>query len=120
MHAESFREHCLSYPGVTEDFPFDNATLVFKVMGKMFALGNLDEFVFINLKCDPDYALELREQYDAIRPGYHMSKKHWNSVYVDSGLPHQLILDLIDHSYHLVVKSLTKKLREELKLLESE
>ena len=79
MNIEEYREYCIGKPGVTEGFPFDLNTLVFKVMGKMFALTNVDLFVSINLKCDPDYAIELREQYEGIKPGYHMSKKHWNT-----------------------------------------
>lgn len=114
MNIESFRDYCLAKPGVTEGFPFDERTLVFKVMGKMFALTNVDLFQSINLKCDPEYAIELRETFQAVKPGYHMSKKHWNTVTVEGDLTEKLLIDLIDHSYGLVVKSLTKKLRDEL------
>lgn len=114
MNIESFRDYCLAKPGVTEGFPFDERTLVFKVMGKMFALTNVDLFQSINLKCDPEYAIELRETFQAVTPGYHMSKKHWNTVTVEGDLTEKLLIDLIDHSYGLVVKSLTKKLRDEL------
>lgn len=114
INVEAYREYCLSKPGTTEGFPFDSATLVFKVMGKMYALTSLDTFEFINLKCDPERALELRDQYPAIRPGYHMNKQHWNSVYVDGTLPDELIYELIDHSYELIAASLAKKLKEEL------
>jgi predicted DNA-binding protein (MmcQ/YjbR family) len=120
MNIEQLHEYCLNKKGVTEDFPFDEDTLVFKVLGKMFALIGLKKWEsgekFINLKCDPDYAEELRAQYSSIQPGYHMSKKHWNSVYIQDGdLQPIFILELVDHSYDLVVKSLTKKLRDSLK-----
>ncbi len=114
MNIEELREYCISKKGVTECFPFDEVTLVFKVMGKMFALTNLDGPTTINLKCDPDHAIELREQYPDILPGYHMNKVHWNTVNVQGSLSNQMITELIDHSYDLVVKSLTRKLREEL------
>ena len=97
-----FRDYCLSKKGVTEEFPFDEQTLVFKVMGKMFALTNVDSFVSINLKCEPEKAIELREQYDFVKPGYHMNKKHWNTIILDGTIPSSLILELIDHSYDLV------------------
>lgn len=101
--------------GVTEEFPFDNQTLVFKVMGKMFALTGVDTFESINLKCDPDRAIALREEYDGkIVPGYHMNKKHWNTIDMDGSISDHLIKSLIDHSYELVVKSLTKKQRATL------
>lgn len=114
IHVEAYREYCLSKPGVTESCPFGPDTLVFKVMDKMFALTSLVTFEFINLKCDPERAQELRDQYEAIRPGYHMNKQHWNSVYVDGTLPDELIYELIDHSYALIVESLPKKLKLEL------
>lgn len=119
MDIESYREYCIAKPGVTEGFPFDETVLVFKVMNKMFALTDVDAFEYINLKCDPERAAELREQHEAIRPGYHMNKTHWNSVYVDGTLSDPFILELIDHSYELIVASLPKKLREELKSLSS-
>lgn len=114
MDIESFREYCITKPGVTEGFPFDNKTLVFKVMGKMFALCDVDLFTFINLKCDPERAIELREQYESIKPGYHMNKALWNSVYMDGTIPDKLTKELTDHSYELIVASLPKKLKEEL------
>jgi len=116
MNIEYFREYCLSKKGTSESFPFDESTLVFKVMDKMFALTALDRLpTQINLKCDPEYALELRDTYDGdIIPGYHMSKKHWNTVMLESDLEEQLILSLIDHSYDLVISSFTKKKRQEL------
>ncbi len=118
MNIEEFREYCLSKKGVEETFPFDEVTLVFKVMGKMFALTGLDSLEFsVNLKCDPDRALELREQHPEIQPGWHMSKKHWNTVSFEEGLEDDFLMELIDHSYDLVVKGLTKKLRAELEKL---
>lgn len=115
MDIETLREYCLSKKAVTEEFPFGEETLVFKVKGKMFLLTGLnsDAFTF-NVKCDPAKAIELREQYDAVQPGYHMNKQHWNTVYVDGRLSNQLLREMIDDSYNLVVKSLPKKLREEL------
>ena len=115
MNVEELRHICLDKKGVTEEFPFDEQTLVFKVMGKMFALVALERLPpQCNLKCDPERAMELREEYDGdIIPGYHMSKKHWNTLFLDN-LPANLIKELIDHSYDLVVSGLTKKLREEL------
>ncbi len=115
MDVETYRDYCISKPGVTEGFPFDNETLVFKVMGKMFALANVDNFSSANLKCDPERAVLLREQYDGeILPGYHMNKQHWNTVMMDGGVPDNLLRELIDHSYDLVVAVLPKKLKEEL------
>ena len=113
MNISDFREYCLSKTGATESFPFDNKTLVFKV-GKMFALCDIEQFSRINLKCDPEKSIELRETYQGVIPGYHMNKTHWNSVSVDSDVPEKLILELVDHSYELIVKSLTKKQRNEL------
>jgi predicted DNA-binding protein (MmcQ/YjbR family) len=117
MNIETFREYCLSKKGVSEEFPFDEQTLVFKVMGKMFALTNIDSFVSINLKCNPENAELLREQYDAVKPGYHMNKKHWNTLMIDGSLPDKLIYQWIDNSYDLVVATLTKKLKQELAML---
>ncbi|MBW8333839.1 MAG: MmcQ/YjbR family DNA-binding protein [Prolixibacteraceae bacterium] len=111
MNIEEVREYCISKPGVTEEFPFDEVTLVFKVMGKMFMLTNLDGDWSLNLKCDPQRAIELREMYPAIQPGYHMHKAHWNTVMMDGSLSQKLILELIDHSYQLVVEKLPLKLR---------
>lgn len=114
MNVELLRDYCLAKKGVTEGFPFDNKTLVFKVMGKMFALTGVEDFNGINLKCDPEKALELREEHPAIRPGYHMNKKHWNTVEMDGSLDDGFILELVDHSYELIVSSLPKKLKTEL------
>lgn len=121
MNIEEFRMYCLQKKGVTESFPFDSETLVFKVMGKMFALCALERKPSqVNLKCDPERSLELRDTYEeAIFPGYHMSKVHWNTVYLEDRIPEKLVLELIDHSYNLVVNGLTKKQKEELKNLEA-
>lgn len=116
MNIEEFRTYCLSKRGVTESFPFGEETLVFKVMDKIFALAGLDAHpANANLKCDPEKAIELREEYDGlIYPGYHMNKKHWNTVEIEGNLPPALIVELVDHSYDLVVKGLTKKLQAKL------
>jgi predicted DNA-binding protein (MmcQ/YjbR family) len=117
MNIEEYRNFCLALPGVTEDFPFDVETLVFKVMGKMFALTDVDTFESFNAKCKPEVCIELREQYSGIKPGYHMSKKHWNTIATDGSVPDDLMVDLIRNSYDLVVAGLSKKAREELEKL---
>lgn len=118
MDIESFRTYCLSKKGVTEEFPFDEVTLVFKVMGKMFALTGLSRIPFsVNLKCDPDRAIELREYHVEVEPGYHMNKKHWNTVNFSGTLTTNTLCELVDHSYDLVVQGLTKKMKQELKNL---
>ena len=117
MNIEELRTYCLSLKGVTESFPFGEDTLVFKVMGKMFALSNLEGDLSINVKCDPEKAIELREHYPAVQPGYHMSKKHWNTIYIDGSVDDKLIRQWIVDSYDLVVSSLTGKLKNELKHL---
>ena len=115
MNIEEFREYCLSKKGVEETFPFGEETLVFKVMGKMFALTGLDDAEFTaNLKCDPARAIELREQYPEVRPGWHMNKNHWNTVEFETGLADSFLCELVDHSYELVVQGLPKKLKAEL------
>lgn len=115
MNIEEFRIYCLEKLSVTEEFPFGPETLVYKVAGKVFALTGLDEINFkVNLKCDPDYAEELRESHDEVKPGFHMNKKHWNTVDFEGSLPEELLRKLIDHSYELVVKSLPKSKRENL------
>jgi predicted DNA-binding protein (MmcQ/YjbR family) len=116
MNIEELRTYCLSKKGVTEEFPFDETTLVFKVMGKMFALTGLDdEETMVNLKCKPDYAIELREEYsDDIFPGYHMNKQHWNTVNYNGGLKNHFVKVLVDHSYELVVAGLTRKQKQDL------
>lgn len=112
MNIETIRSYCLEKNHVEESLPFDEHTLVFKVMGKIFALVALDECpLAINLKCNPDYAIELRERYPAIQPGYHMNKKHWNTLSLDGSLPNILVHELIDCSYDLVWRSLSKRLK---------
>ena len=114
MNIETLREYCLSKKGTSESFPFGEVTLVFKVMSKMFALTNLDGDLTVNLKCDQEKAIELREKYPFVLPGYHMNKKHWNTIQITEFVPDKLIMKWVDHSYNLVVQSLTKKLKEEL------
>jgi predicted DNA-binding protein (MmcQ/YjbR family) len=114
MDLETFCKYCLAKSGVTEDFPFGEDTLVFKVIGKIFAITSFDQPLSVNLKCDPEKALELRERYDEVQPGYHMNKKHWNTVNFEGSIPVRELKELIDHSYELVVNSLTKKLRNNL------
>ncbi len=114
MNIEELREYCLSKKGTTEAFPFDEDTLVFKVMGKMFCLTSLSEPDSINLKCDPEKAIELREQYPCVQPGYHMNKKMWNTVVIDGSVSKKLLKEWIDHSYDLVVAGLPKKVQSEL------
>ncbi len=115
MNIEEFRTYCLNKPSVTEDFPFDENTLVFKVCHKMFALTGLeDPELKVNLKCDPERAISLREEFSSIIPGYHMNKKHWNTVIVDGSFSDDFLKELIDHSYDMVVNGLSKKYREEL------
>ena len=109
MHIEQFREACLSKKGAEETFPFGEDTLVYKVAGKMFALTSFSDSGFCNLKCDPAKAMELRAQYNAVEPGYHMNKQHWNTIAYNKDLPDQDILKLLQHSYELVVASLPKK-----------
>ena len=121
MNLETFYEYCLSKNGVTEHFPFDEETLVFKVGGKMFALSSLKEWEkgtpSVNLKCDPEKAIELREKFSCVLPGYHMNKRHWNTIICDGSANRQQIQEWIDDSYHLVVSSLTKKLKTQLESL---
>jgi predicted DNA-binding protein (MmcQ/YjbR family) len=109
MNIEELREYCLSLPGVSEHFPFDETTLVFKVNGKMFALTDLEGPLSVNLKCDPELAVELRERYPSVKPGYHMNKVHWNTVEIDGTVNDKLILEWIDHSYKLIAGSKTKR-----------
>ncbi len=115
MNIEALRNYCLSKKGTSEGFPFDDKTLVFKVMEKLFCLTSItNEFCSANLKCDPDYAIQLREEYgDLIMPGFHMNKKHWNTVLLEE-LDDAFAKKLIDHSYECVIKGLPKKLREKL------
>ncbi len=117
MNIEEFRDYCIAKKGVTESFPFGESTLVFKVMNKMFSLTGVENFEFINLKCNPEKAIEFRETYEGIKPGYHMNKQLWNSVYLSKDVPDKLIYQMIDDSYDLIVSSLTKKLQKELQEL---
>ncbi len=115
MNIESLRYYCLSKNGVTESFPFGEDTLVFKVMEKIFLLASLDSSPLqFNVKCDPEKAVLLREKYDAVQPGYHMNKKHWNTIILDGTISNDRIKEMVDHSYDLVVQSLPKKLKDEL------
>ncbi len=117
MHIEEIREYCLGKAGVSESFPFDEVTLVFKVMGKMFLLASLDGDRSVNLKCDPETAIALREHYSSVLPGYHMDKRHWNTVLLDGSVSRSLLMEWIDHSYELVVAGLPAGKRVELKSL---
>jgi predicted DNA-binding protein (MmcQ/YjbR family) len=109
LNVENFRDYCRNKRGTTEEFPFDENTLVFKVVGKMFALADVNEFTSINLKCDPQESLDLQERFPAVTPGYHMNKKHWITVLMDGSLSDGLLFTWIDKSYNLVVEGLTKK-----------
>ncbi len=119
MNIEEFRDYCLSKKGVEETFPFDDTTLVYKVMGKMFTACGLNEVsLSVNLKCDPEWAVDLREEYpEDIKPGWHMNKKHWNTVEFEGSLDDSFIRKLIDHSYDMVVKGLRRKDKEILENL---
>jgi predicted DNA-binding protein (MmcQ/YjbR family) len=111
MDRELLREYCLGKPGVTESFPFDENTLVFKVAGKMFLLTDLLDSFSMNVKCDPEKAIDLREHYSCVLPGYHMNKKYWNTIMIDGSINDILLFEWIDHSYDLVVESLPRKER---------
>ncbi len=117
MNIEELRDYCLSKKGTSEAFPFDETTLVFKVMDKMFALTDIEDDFGVNLKCEPEKAIELREHYPEVKPGWHMNKKLWNTVDLNGNLSDTLIKEWIDHSYDLIVASLPKKKREELENL---
>ena len=115
MNIEELREYCMDKKHVTESFPFDNETLVFKVMNKMFALTGINNNpLSVNLKCDPEKAVALREEYSCVLPGYHMSKQHWNTVVIDGSVPDKLVKEWIDESYNLIVASLPKRVREQM------
>lgn len=115
MDLEAIRKYCLKKPGVTESLPFDEDSPVYKVMNKIFLIMSLTEPLSINVKCDPELAVELREKYSFIIPGYHMNKIHWNTVILESKVPEKLLKEMIDISYNLIVKSLPKKAQNELK-----
>jgi predicted DNA-binding protein (MmcQ/YjbR family) len=114
MNIEWVRDYCLSKSAVTESFPFDEKTLVFKVMNKMFALTNIEGELRINLKCDPSIAIELREEFEFVLPGYHMNKQHWNTIVVTNSIKESQLKKWIDDSYDLIVSKLTKKQKLEL------
>ena len=112
MNLEQVREYCLGKKGVTEELPFDENSPVYKVMGKIFLIASLNPPFSINVKCDPEKAVELRERYSAATPGYHMNKQHWNTVEIEGTVKNSLIEEWIDHSYELVVKGLKKSQKE--------
>ncbi len=114
MNLENFRNYCLSKPCVTEDLPFDSDTLCMKIASKIFAIASIGSFESINLKCDPDLAIELRSSYACVVPGYHMNKKHWNTILIDGEMSDPEIKKWIDHSYDLVFDSLPKKTKDAL------
>jgi predicted DNA-binding protein (MmcQ/YjbR family) len=114
MNIENYRNYCLSKKGVTEEFPFDDRALVFKVMGKMFTITDVETFVSFSVKCDPELAMQLREEHSGVLPGYHMNKKHWNTIMMDMSIPDNKAYEWIDHSYELVVSKLPRKLKEQL------
>jgi predicted DNA-binding protein (MmcQ/YjbR family) len=116
MDAEELRQWCLAYPGAVEDFPFGPETSVFKVGGKMFALSALEGAPLeVSLKCEPELAVDLRDSHDAIRAGYHLDKRHWNTITLDGSLPDRLVRDLVEDSYDLVCNGLPKRVREEIR-----
>jgi predicted DNA-binding protein (MmcQ/YjbR family) len=117
MNIENFRSYCLSRKGVTEEFPFGEDTLVYKVMGKMFALTDLESFASVNLKVLPEDGADLQEKYPAVQPGYHMNKKHWITVIMDGSVPDKLLRSWVDNSYQLVVSGLTKRQKSALEAL---
>jgi len=114
MQIESLREYCLQQPGAEETMPFGDDTLVFKVGGKIFLLVSLKEANRFNVKCNPDLAIELRERYSEVQPGFHMNKANWNTVYFDGSLTEKQLLEMIDHSYQLIVGGLPKKTQQGL------
>jgi predicted DNA-binding protein (MmcQ/YjbR family) len=114
MNFEQFQKYCLSKKGVTEELPFGEYNPAYKVGGKIFAITSFSLPLSVNLKCDPELAIELREQHEEVEPGYHMNKKHWNTVNFNGRISNKELQNMVDHSYELVVKSLNKKLREQL------
>ncbi|MEI6751848.1 MAG: MmcQ/YjbR family DNA-binding protein [Paludibacter sp.] len=118
MNIEELRDYCLSLKGTTDEFPFDDVSMVLKVQGKMFGLIPLDNpETQISLKCDPERAVQLREEFDAITPAWHFNKKHWNTVFIRPSISQKFLCELINHSYDLVVAGLPRKLKEELENL---
>jgi predicted DNA-binding protein (MmcQ/YjbR family) len=118
LNIEELRDYCLQKRGVTEGFPFGEDTLVFKIGGKLFLLTGLQDGNRFNAKCDPELAVELRERYNEVKPGYHMNKTHWNTIYMDGNLTEKQLCQMIDHSYDLVFKSLPKKAQAEILALD--
>ena len=114
MDLEQCRDFCLSLKETKEGFPFDDRTIVFTVKGKMFCLTDIETFEYINIKCDPEEAIELRERYDSVTPGFHMNKNHWNSVKIRGNIPDKTLKEWITNSYNLIVLSLPKKVRGDL------
>ena len=117
MNLELFRKYCLSKKGVIEDFPFGEETICFKVIGKIFAITSYNVPLSVNLKCEPEFAVELREKYEEVQPGYHMNKKHWNTVDFEGRVSDKELKIMTDHSYELVVNGLSRKQKDELKAL---
>lgn len=117
MHLDEIREYCLRKPGTTESFPFDEVSPVYKVIGKIFCIASIEPPFSVNLKCDPERAVDLRERYPAVTPGWHMNKTHWNTVYLQRGLTEKQIKELIDHSYDLIASKLKKSEKEQLRKL---
>ncbi len=118
MNLEELTQFCTNLKGATFDFPFDETTMVFRIGGKMFCLADTEDIPFrFNLKCDPEYAIELRERYETITPGYHCNKKHWNTIEPNARIKRELIYELIEHSYKLVYNSLKKSQKEEIEKL---
>jgi predicted DNA-binding protein (MmcQ/YjbR family) len=118
LNIEELRDYCLQKRGVTEGFPFGEDTLVFKIGGKLFLLTGLQDGNRFNAKCDPELAVELRERYNEVKPGFHMNKTHWNTIYMDGNLTEKQLCQMIDHSYDLVFKSLPKKAQAEILALD--
>ncbi len=114
MNIEELRDHCLLKPAVTEGFPFGEDTLVFKVAGKIFLITSFQEGDRFNVKCDPELAVELRERYTEVQPGYHMNKKMWNTVFMNGSLTRKQLLEMVDHSYNMVIMGLPKKIQAEI------
>jgi predicted DNA-binding protein (MmcQ/YjbR family) len=115
MDLKEFKKYCKSFIGVTEEYPFDETTLVYKIKGKMFTLTDINTFHMISVKCDPDDAQIIRQMFESVIPGYHLNKEHWNSIKIDGRIPDTLLKEWIEDSYNLVVQSLPKKIQKELK-----
>jgi predicted DNA-binding protein (MmcQ/YjbR family) len=120
MNVEKYRAYCLSLKGAKEGMPFDDKHLVFTVKGKMFSSTNLETFELINVKCEPEKAIELREQFNAVIPGYYMNKRHWNSIKMDGSISDEQIQKWIANSYRLVISNLPKKIQKELESMDNE